>query len=621
MQLSYVRERQSIPSEQALGCNTSCVIMNSPPETIRVPMRVPMKASHKFPLLALVAGIWLSGCAVTGEPQGSAAPVAPAPAQEIRIPEPKPAPVVYGQFSKDTLYALLAAEIAGQRNRFDVALSNYIEQAYKTRDAGVIERAMQVSEFLGAQKPALDMALLWAEVAPQDPEALRAAALQLARAGSHEQAMDMMQQVLAMSGETHFDFLALAAAQTDAPTRQALLQTLEQLQERNPADAQLVFATALLLQQEDREDEALALLEKHPDAQASEATVMLHSRLLAGQGKNQEAISMLQQGLIDFPDDTRMRLLLARLLVTNGDLEAAAAQFSLLVEQNPDDVDLLLTLGLVNLESGDARGAIPYLEQVQQLATENSIASYHLGLAYAETGQPDDAIRTWQTIGESNEFLTSRLQIGRLLAELGRTDELLASMAADRAAYPASALQLYMIEIESLMQVDPQLAMQQANVALQEFPLDSSLLYTRGMLSEQLGDPQGLERDLRLILEREPDNAMALNALGYTLADRNERLEEALDLIERAYALEPEDPAITDSLGWVHFRLGNLDMAEELLRQAYQAFPDQEVAAHLGEVLWHQGRKQEARAIWSEAEKADGDAAVIRETRKRLEGR
>lgn len=579
-----------------------------------------MKASYINPLLVTAFGLWLTGCAATGNPPQPSPQLANPETTVSQQPEPEP-PIVYGQFSQDTLFALLTAEIAGQRNRFDIALSNYAEQARITRDPGIIQRAMQVAEFLGAQEPALEMALLWVEVEPEDPEALRAAALQLARAGDHERAMAMMEQVLALHGETHFDFLALAAAQTDSATRLAALQSLQQLQQKNPENAQLVFATALLLQQENRQAEALALLEQNPAAHTAAAPVMLHARLLAEQGDTQEAVSTLQDGLISFPDDTRMRLLLARLLVANDDLEAAAAQFALLVEQNPNDAELLLALGLVNLENGDPDAAIEYLERLTDIAPGNSTGLYHLGLAYLESGRHEDALRTWQRIDDGNEFLTSRLQISRVLIERDNPDRLAITLAADRLAYPDHQLQLYLIEIEALFDAHPQRALDRINEALQAFEDHTNLLYMRAMVSEALGDPAGLESDLRTILEREPDNAMALNALGYTLADRNERLEEALALIERARSLEPDDPAIVDSLGWVHYRLGNLDKAEELLRQAYGEFPDQEVAAHLGEVLWQQGRKAEARAIWKEAVKDETEGALIRSTRERLGAR
>ncbi len=579
-------------------------------------MSHPIKAVFQRPLLSLGLGLILTGCAAT-----STSPTAPesAPATQAEEVEAPEASVVYGNFRKDTLYDLLTAEIAGQRNRYDVALGNYLLQAEQTRDPGVVERAMRVAEFLGAQRPALDMAILWTEVDPQNADAFRSAALHLARAGQHEEAMQAMQTVLAMQGETHFDFLALAAAQSDGETHEALLHSVERLVAENPENAQLIFANALLLQQDEREDEALALLEANPQAASAPPALMLHSRLLAAEGKSDDAISLLQEGLRQSPDDSRMRLLLARLLVSEGELDAAGAQFTLLTQHNPDDLDLLLSLALINLEGEQFEAAAQHFERLLDIDPENATARYHLGIAYQGLDRPDDALRAWQGVQGESEFLTSRLRISQLLTEQGRTEELGKHLEADRAARPDLALQLYLIEIEALAPNEPALAMQRVNQALQQYELDSSLLYTRAMLAERLGQPDQLEVDLRTIIEREPDNAMALNALGYTLADRNERLDEALRMIEQAARLNPDDPAITDSLGWVHYRLGNLELAESYLRKAYTAYPDAEVAAHLGEVLWAQGKQREARKVWDEALKTDPENKLIPSIRQRLE--
>jgi tetratricopeptide (TPR) repeat protein len=591
-------------------------MMKSPPDNSRVRMSHPIKAILQRPLLGIGLGLILTGCATTGSGPVDPAPAPAAQPEEITLPA---APVVYGQFRKDTLYDLLTAEIAGQRNRYDVALGNYLLQAEQTRDPGIVERAMRVAEFLGAQRPALDMAILWTEVDPKNPDAFRSAALHLARAGQHEQAMQAMQTVLAMQGETHFDFLALAAAQSDSDTRNALLHSVERLVAANPDNAQLLFANALLLQQDEREDEALTLLNENPAAASAPQALMLHSRLLAADGQIDKAISLLQQGLRDSPDDSRMRLLLARLLVSEGELDAAAAQFTLLTQHNPDDLDLLLSLALINLEGEQFAAAAEQFERLLEADPENDTARYHLGIAYLALDRPDEALEAWQAVQGDSDFLTSRLRISQLMAQQDQTDELALRLEADRAARPDVALQLYLIEIESLAPAHPTLAMQRVNAALQRYELDSNLLYTRAMLAEKLGQPDQLEVDLRQIIEREPDNSMALNALGYTMADRNENLQEALQMIEKAAALNPDDPAITDSLGWVHYRLGNLDLAEEYLRKAYAAYPDGEVAAHLGEVLWVQGKQREARRIWADALKADPENELIPATRQRLE--
>ncbi|GAA6132819.1 tetratricopeptide repeat protein [Halopseudomonas sabulinigri] len=570
-----------------------------------------MKASFTPPpLLLLMGGLLLGGCTALSKPE-------PAPQPPAQVVEAPAEPIEYGQFRQDTLFDLLTAEIAGQRNRFDIALDNYLHQARETRDPGVTERAMRVAEFLGAEEPALDMAQLWVELDGSNPEALRSAAIHLARTGQHEQAMDMMQRALDLHGETHFDFLALAAAESDAPTREALLESLTQMLGRHPGNTQLVFAKALLLQQAGREDEALSLLENHRGTDAAPAAILLHSRLVVEQDPDR-AEQILYSGLESFPDDTRMRLLLARMLVTSGDYRAASTQYAKLVQDNPEDPDLRLSLGLIYLELDQPTEAVEQLQQVLLVSPDNNTARYHLGNAQLAAGQPEAALTTWQQIDSGNELLTSRLQISQLLVRQGQLDELASQLQQDREDYPQHALTFYQIEIEALSG-QPEKAMQSTNAALQAYPLESSLLYTRAMLHDQLGNPAGTEEDLRTILAREPDNAMALNALGYTLADRNERLDEALSMLQRAAALEPDDPAVRDSLGWVYYRLGDLERAEQLLRGAFAEFPDQEVAAHLGEVLWRQGNKKEARKVWKQGLEQSPDSELIPATRNRLE--
>ncbi|SFL85472.1 Tetratricopeptide repeat-containing protein [Halopseudomonas pachastrellae] len=564
----------------------------------------------------LAAGLLLSGCSSLSQPDAPAAPAQPPSTSETETAADTP--VTYGNFQQDTLYELLSAEIAGQRNRFDLALDNYLRQARRTRDAGISERALRVAEFLGNEPAALEMARLWVEVAPQDPEALRSAAIHLARTGRHEQAMDMMQRALEQHGETHFDFLALAAADTDATTRNALLDSLERMTERFPDNTQLVFARALLLQQANRNDEALALLEDHPHTDEAPPAILLHSRLVA-EHDTEEATEILYRGLQRFPDDTRLRLMLARTLVSEGNFADARTQYAKLARDNPDEADLQLSLGLIELELGEASDAVIHLQNTLQLAPGNNTARYHLGNAYLAADRPDDALLTWQSIDSGTELLTSRVQMARLLLEQNRIAALQAQLQQDRDQHPQHGLALFQIEIEALLPNHPELAIQQANTALQAYPNDSNLLYSRAMLHEMLGNPRGLEEDLGAIIAREPDNAMALNALGYTLADRNQRLEEALALIKRAAALDPSDPAIQDSLGWVYYRLGDLDRAEALLRDAYAAYPDQEVAAHLGEVLWRQGKEREARRVWREALEHSPDSQLIPATRDRLE--
>jgi tetratricopeptide (TPR) repeat protein len=154
--------------------------------------------------------------------------------------------------------------------------------------------------------------------------------------------------------------------------------------------------------------------------------------------------------------------------------------------------------------------------------------------------------------------------------------------------------------------------------ANRRFPDDADLLYEQAMMAEKIGQLDAMERLLRRVMVLKPDHAHAYNALGYSLAERNQRLPEARTLIQRALELSPGDPFITDSLGWVEFRLGNREEALRLLRTAYQTRPDAEIGAHLGEVLWAMGQRDEARRVWAEARSRDAGNDVLRETMVRL---
>lgn len=568
-------------------------------------------------LLVLSALLLAGGC----QSFMQSAPDSPPPVQE-EATAPKAETPKAGSFSRETLYALLVAELAGQRNRFDIAMDNYVQQATITQDPGVAERGFRISEYLGAEQAALDTALIWARNAPDNLDAQRAAAVQLARSGRYEESMEYMEKVLQGQGDTHFDFLALSAAETDPDTRSGLLQSFDQLLARHPDNPQLAFGKAVLLQQDGRPEEALALLQKMPAEAQPVPSALLHARLLHSLGRGEDALAILERNLEKHPDDKRLRLTYARLLVEQQRLDEAMGEFTTLVQQYPGDDDLRLSLALVCLEAEAWREATVYLKELIERGSHLDAAHFNLGRAYREMDKHALALAAFEQVGPGNEYLPARLMQSELLFELGRADEARASLAQARAEQPDYAIQLYLIEIEALSEhARTEAAWQLAEQALDEFPEDLNLLYARAMLAEKRGDLAQLERDLRLIIEREPENAMALNALGYTLTDRTSRHAEALELIEQAYRLNPDDPAILDSLGWVHFRLGNLEKAEQHLRRAYERFPDHEVAAHLGEVLWTAGQQRKARSVWSEALKNEPNSSILRETVQRLTGK
>lgn len=568
-------------------------------------------------LLAFSAVLFLGGC----QSFMQSAPDSGPPIEEVATEPAETSTEVHGSFSHDTLYALLVAELAGQRNRFDIALGNYVQQANATQDPGVAERGFRIAEYLGADQAALDTAIIWADNAPENLDAQRAAAVQLARAGRYEESLSFMEKALRGQGDTHFDFLALSAAETDPDTRAGLLKSFEQLLVKHPDNAQLKFGKAVLLQQDGHPEQALALLEEQPASEQQVPSILLQARLLQMLERSDEALPLLEKSLSRHPEDKRLRLTYARLLVEQDRLEEAMGEFATLVQQYPTDDDLRFSMALVCLEAKAWREAIVYLEELIERGSHLDAAHFNLGRAYRELGKHDQALAAFAKVGTGNEYLPAKLMQAELLFSLGRNQEASQLLASARDEQPDYAIQLYLIEIEALSGQDKvEAAWELAEQALKEFPDDLNLLYTRAMIAEKRGDLNQLERDLRFIIEREPDNAMAINALGYTLADRTDRLEEALALIKQAYQLNPDDAAILDSLGWVNYRLGNLDEAEAQLRKAHEHFADHEIAAHLGEVLWMSGNQREARAIWKEALEQQPDSQVLRKTIERLTG-
>ena len=207
-----------------------------------------------------------------------------------------------------------------------------------------------------------------------------------------------------------------------------------------------------------------------------------------------------------------------------------------------------------------------------------------------------------------------------LLAESGRLVQARAHLHGLRADNSQQAIRIYRAEAEILTKrKDLAEAMEVYNGALADYPQDTDLLYSRAMLAEKMDNIEQLERDLRAILAREPNNADALNALGYTLADRTDRYAEAYELVKRAYELKPDDHYVIDSMGWTLYRMGRHQEALMHLRRAMELNGDPEIAAHLGEVLWMTGDKEGAMEIWDTALQSTPDDPRLLDVKKRFE--
>jgi tetratricopeptide (TPR) repeat protein len=521
-------------------------------------------------------------------------------------------------FPADSLYDLLVAEFALRRQAYDVTLEMYTKQASLLRDPAISAHTTHLAQFLQREDAALQSVQLWLELDPDNAEANNAMASLLAQQGQSVAALPYLIVVEEQTGDANFPMLLNGFAQLSEQQRTQLRQSLDTLASKYPRNTRLLLTQALIHAEYQQFDQALdelqALLELEP---AQPQAVLLEAKILVEQGGD-NPYARLQRVLQDNPNAKRLRLQYARML-TSANMAAAREQFEILSEQSPQDSDLLFSLALINREIGDREAAQVYLLQTIALGQRTDEAYYYLGRMAEDNSDPQQAISHYMEVGVGPEYLGATSRIGAILVKQGQLDSSHAWFDGQREKIPQLREQLYGLEADILIRASvTKEAMQLFNQALQEMPSSASLRYSRAMLSEQLDDLDAMEKDLRTLLAADPNNATALNALGYTLADRTTRYAEALELVSRALELQPNEPAILDSMGWVLFRNGQYDESVVFLTRAYAEFPDPEVAAHLGEVLWATGDTGKAIAIWQAALRRDPAHPILLKTLRQL---
>jgi tetratricopeptide (TPR) repeat protein len=457
------------------------------------------------------------------------------------------------------------------------------------------------------------------ELAPADGEARLTLANLLSEAGDPVAAAPHMAEALRIGGRGNFTALAVAAARRSGDQPARLLEILEPLLVEFPENNELMLAKSILLQSQGELDAALAQVQAifRLDPLQMQATV-LEAQILQQMGKNNDAFDRVQKALNEDPDNRKLRLQYARLL-TRSDLKAARAQFQILSEDDPQDANLLYSLALVTRELGETPLAIEQFRRLLGLKGRNNEAHYYLGRLYETLPDKSAAIKHYRLVGAGQDFENAHARVAALLLEDQQFEDIADHFVHLRETYPNFDEALDLLEADTLGRgQELERSLNVLNLALEALPGNISLLYARSMLSERMEDLQTMESDLRAILIQQPDNSTALNALGYTLANHTDRYPEALELISRALELSPDEPAILDSMGWVKFHLGEHDVARDFLQKAFEAFPDPEVAAHLGEVLWALGETESARSTWLTSLEEHPDHAILLEVIRRL---
>jgi tetratricopeptide (TPR) repeat protein len=529
--------------------------------------------------------------------------------------------------SSQIVFQVLAAEVALQRDQPAPAYQTYLALARDTHDPRMAQRATEIA--LAAQSPsdALAAAQLWQQYAPTSERAAQLDASLLVLSGKPDDAEPLLARELAKVPDENRGsaILALQLLVSRGPNRVGGLHVLQDLlkNDMNRPEAQLAIARQQLVA-----DDAPGARKSLEQALTLKPDYLPAALTLSQMGpeERKEGIATLEKYVQQNPKSHDARLALAQMYLASDRLDDAQKQFEAMHKDNPNDLTPLMALALIDIQKKDFAGAQPFLEQYAQKAEKTPGADP--GQAYIYLSQlaleqkNDAAASNWlnKISPSSQQYIPAQITRAQLLEKQGKPDDARKLLAGLQAQDPRDQALIARTDAAILFDAKRyQEAEDRLAQATADYPDDPDLIYDYAMAAEKNGHYDTMEAQLRKLIEMQPDNPQAYNALGYSLADRGVRLQEADKLIQKASSLAPDDAFIMDSVGWVKYRLGDTTDALKLLRKAYDLQPNAEIGAHLGEVLWKTGAQDQARDAWREARKLEPDNDTLLKTLKRFQ--
>lgn len=516
-------------------------------------------------------------------------------------------------------YHLMMAEIAVQRGAYRTAAEEYLNAAERSDDPEVSQRAAQFAFDYGFDAWALRAARRWSSLDPGDTSAhLVLARLYLGRNDLQDAAREAGLALGPDSERVADDYLLLVGELGEEDNAAGLTRVMTRLAAVTPPSPDLSLALGMAAL--DSRDFELAL-EAARGAMGGERTAQANQlviRTLMAQGKEQQALDELDRQLRAAPT-LLLELERVRILAAMDRHEEALQALAGLDARDKGNAEIARLSAFISMDAGDMEKAWEHFAALVNAGQGSDESIYYMAQIAENNAQPDQALRLYGRVQDGPFLVPAQIAVlrlaegsGDLQSALGR----LGDFARDYPAYAGDALQLRAGVLERAGRAEE--ALDALDEALAGKPQDVGLLLARGALLDRTGRLDDALADMRAAVAVAPDSALALNALGYTLADRKRDLDEAYRLVRRAIEIEPANAAILDSLGWVYYRQRRLPEARSYLALAYAAFPDPEVAAHLGEVMWQQGERDAARSLWNEARERDPESRALQAVMARL---
>ena len=547
-------------------------------------------------------------------------PAKPLPATKpAAVPAPPKLPDV--ALSDELLFEFLFGEIAGQRGNLGIATEAYVDMAKRTRDPRIVQRALDIALFSGNVTASLEMAKLLTEIDPNSIKAKQTLSALLAHSGSIDEARPNIEKLLAQQTGENLDkgllqLNNLFARQSD---RQAVLSAIQSVTKPYLDHPEAHYAISIAAWRAGQ----MELAQEEADKAASmrpgwEMAALLKMQILEQADKNRVQ-PFLKDFLAQYPKSQEVRLNYAKFLVSEKKYAEAREEFVELKKTFPENREVAFAVGLLSLQLGDVDSAISDFKKLLDQGYQNTdLVRYYLGQSYELKKNPVEAEKWYNAVEKGNQYLAAKVRVAVLMKEQGN----LAGARSYLHNIPTSneAEKVFIIQAEAQMLHDSgnyREAYAVLDRGLAKFPDSPNLLYDQAMAAEKLGKIRETEKSLNKLIRIQPDFAQAYNALGYTLVEHTTRYKEALPLLEKALNLSPQDPYTLDSMGWLQFKMGNVPSSIDYLKRAYAGRRDPEIAAHLAEVLWVQGKHEDAKKLLQSSLKENpGNEVLIKSLKK-----
>ena len=526
------------------------------------------------------------------------------------------------------MFHLMVGELYRQQDQTEQALEHYAIVAESTKDIAISKEAAQIAIEAGDNKLAERFVTQWAESKPTSLEVYQSRAIVRARAGEYDKALeDLIWLRDATNKQEGHGFEYILSTLTLEAGPEAAYEVFKRYSQKVDPSAAVKVAVAHLANTLERDADVLALVDeiiKTGSSAEKEQAVYVSSKVYLRQGKPEEALKVLEP-LVKTTKEDELKLDYARILIMLERRAEAMPIFKQLYESQPDDDNIFYTLGLLYLEPKEYTFAEPLIKKLLEIPSRKHDGNYFLGQVYEGLNRPEEAFKAYEQALPNSRFANEAMVRATTLLSTKSGLEAALKWLTDRASQLNlnDAQQADVLRIKSQLLQDAERYLEAVEVLTKADKLRTNhpdILYQRSLVYEKLGKIELAEQDLKAILSNSPDNAPALNALGYLLTVNTQRYKEAQEMIQRAAKLNPDDPAIMDSLGWVAFKLNELETAETELRKAFKLLPDAEVGSHLVQVLHARGKTAEAKQLLADLMAKYPNNKLLVEASKRVVG-